>query len=348
VQQIWDQKGGDELVSDLDVALGDFEIWKKDPNRSGAGNLPGQGKVSAAIAAFDNRGAQLIQTDAWYASLAPVAKAKLAGDRLRLLREMDSLGGGSGSIVSATGIPPGVLFMFLDGQHLNLEHRYKVAMHHDAPTNPVFDGMKWVVEKLVTTVDITYSNNVGADWAFTCSYQIVGMELKASIGVDASLEGQAGTAAGGAAKGAAGSLLGGAWELAKNMVSSELSQWEKPESEKESAKLVEGGLGVGLIKLELEKEGVEADKPEEYWAPADISGPIVVAQFCNVEASVNGSKHKYTGIDSLEFMDGGSMVGRLIFPSIGKAEAKQGLGAGLKVEFTPVAMSGGYASRVTG
>src|ERR1700689_2756612 len=32
VQQIWDQKGGDELVSDLEVALGDFEIWKKDPN----------------------------------------------------------------------------------------------------------------------------------------------------------------------------------------------------------------------------------------------------------------------------------------------------------------------------
>ncbi|WP_279581455.1 hypothetical protein [Fodinicola feengrottensis] len=239
--------------------------------------------------------------------------------------------------------------MFLDGHHLNAEHQYKISMHHEAPTNPVFDGMKWVVEKLVTTVDITYANNIGADWAFTSKYQIVGMELKASIGVDASLEGQAGTAAGGAAKGAAGGLLGGAWDTAKNLVSKGISQWEKPEKEKEHAKLVEGGLGIGLIKLELEKDGVEAaDKPSQYWAPADIAGPIVVARFMNFESVVQGSKHNYTGIDALEFMDGGAMVGRLIFPAIGKAESKDGVGVGFKVEFTPVSMSGGYASRVNG
>jgi hypothetical protein len=238
--------------------------------------------------------------------------------------------------------------MLLDNQHINVEHKYKLSMHHNPPTNPVWDGIKWIVEKLITTVDVTYTNNVGPEWAFTNSYEIMGVELKASIGGNASVEGLVGDAAKEKAKSGITGFLSEAWEQAKKVVSEELEpEWEKPENEKESPKLIEGGLDVGVLTLELEEE-VEAEDPSEYWAPNNIAGPIVVAQFCNLESAVNGTQVKYTGIDSLEFTDGGAMIGRLIFPKIGAASSKQGLGMGFKIEFTPVAMAAGYAQKVSG
>ncbi|HEV2361043.1 MAG TPA: hypothetical protein VGS21_05030, partial [Acidimicrobiales bacterium] len=141
-------------------------------------------------------------------------------------------------------------------------------------------------------------------------------------------------------------FLEGVVDTAKNLISDEVSEWEKPEKEKEGSEgPIEGGLSFGLLKLEIEKEGVEAEDVSEYWSPTDIAGPIVVAQFCNLEGQFGGSKGKYTGIDSVEFMDGGSMVGRLVFPTIGNVKTDQTIGVGLKVEFTPVAMAGGIAQK---
>lgn len=327
LEATWQANDGDKMIGEVKAAIADFLAWKQDANRSGGGDLPGGRRAESAVRAFTGN---LPQGAGWEGALGGIARQKLTGDELKLLRELDSVSNGT---YLATGRD-----VFLEGAYADPVHRYVMKLSHsleDDGGSVVQAAESWVMKKLSTRVDITYSNGLGPEWGFARSYTIVGVTMHAGI--------KLGTTAGDVGKEKAKAT---AWDWLKDKWKSLTGGEKEAGGEKEGVKPVEGGLGFGVLTLDLEKEGIEADKVGQYWGAPDIEGPVVVARFMKVEAAGGAGvveKLDYTGIDSIEFAGNLGMPTRLLFHTIGEPKVSAGADVGIEIEIKPAEIGGGYA-----
>jgi hypothetical protein len=248
--------------------------------------------------------------------------------------------------------------MLLDGKFEKANHKYTLQVAHegggegaDAP-----DDRGFIMKHLTTRVVVTYANRLGDPWGFTATYDIGGLTLGASIGAGYTVGGLFGELGSKVLKDVTtafgiGNLLGGKafglGQAAGTLGKDASNVGEKGKEAVDESKPVEGGLSVGLMKIEVGE--AEADGVGQYWGPADLEGPVMTVAFCKFEGAIGagaGGSYNYTGIDGLEFA-GAGMPTRMTFAKIGKSEPKIEASAGAKVEFTPVEGGVGYA-KLTG
>jgi hypothetical protein len=342
LQQTFDRNGGDAFVGGVKAGVEEFRPYRANKQRSGK-DVPGWKRIETAARKFTS---DLPAGAGWEAALGKIAKTKLSQDELSLVEEIDTI---SEAMLAETRD------ILLDGKFERANHKYTLKVSHEATggenVGPPDD--RGFVKKLLTTrVVINYTNRLGEPWLYTAVYDVGGLTLDASIGIDVSIGGTAlemgksiwkdvalGFGTGKAEHGVFGGLgkaIGVLGQDLKNLN-------EKGEEAHEKIGEPEGGLGFGLMKIELDE--AEADGVGQFWGPGDIEGPVLTVAFVNFEGALGfgaSGSYKYEGINGLEFV-GVGMPSRMTFAQIGKSEPKMSLGAGGKLEFKPVGGGAGYA-----